>query len=125
MSKGNLRSKTSHSRPNKLACGMTETWDRTKRGDLHSRFGSRLSDEALSMVVKGTTDKTGAGFQFRIKRVKDDRSCRCCGQAMPLLVRLNRSGRLRHDRMKNRARPLLRPAPRPLSWLVTAERLAL
>ena len=124
--RGVLKTKTHHYRPNRLARGMTETWERSKRSQgTHPNFRSKLSDDALSLVVKGTTDKTGAGFQFRIKRVKGE-LCHCCGQPKPRLARLNDSGKLYYRRRLNtRLKPkLLRPSPRPLAWIVTVEVLA-
>lgn len=80
---------------------MQATWDRTRRSPGFQ--GSELSEDALSMVVKGTTDIIGRGFMFRTKRTKKGKICKCCGQLRPRMVGLSDWGRryLKGRRFRN------------------------
>jgi hypothetical protein len=83
-------------RPNRTAAGMSKTLERKKRR--RQRLGpSKLSDDALALVVRGTTDKLGAAHVFRFTR----KTCECCGSKTGKLM-LNDRGRERLARMRRR-----------------------
>lgn len=86
-------------RPNRTAAGMSKTLERKKRR--RQRLGpSKLSDDALALVVRGTTDKLGAQHMFRITR----KTCDCCGSKTGKLMLTDRGrdrlARLRRLKMK-------------------------
>ena len=119
------------SRPNKQAQGMTHTWLRTKRtftGIVCLR--SALSPAALRMSVRGTNDRLSwMHTHYYRKHTKPTTACRSCGQTLPRVQTLNTAGKRRlatmKRRTKKRQRKLLSPVSRPLSWIVTAERMAI
>ncbi len=93
------------SRPNKLALGMTRTWERTK--DRLRPIGTpraQLSDDALSLVVKGTNDKlTWMHHHYYTQRV-DAKPCQCCGHVRKVW-RLNDKGRRKLATMRKKCEP--------------------
>jgi len=89
------------SRPNKLAKGMTRTFNR------HDRSRSKVSDVALALAVKGTTDTLAGRFYYYMKLAQTNPTpCRCCGQLSPKKYILNSAGRNKlrvlRDRRANR-----------------------
>jgi hypothetical protein len=71
-------------RRNKIAKGMTNTLYR----DGH---GGRMSDDALTLSVRGTTDRLRGGLMFYSKRMP----CACCGCKCRGKLALNDAGQRR------------------------------
>ncbi len=77
LSHGALWSKKGNSRPCRLARGMQDTSDR-------SGHGTRLSPDALSLAVNGSTDQLARGINWNTAR--SGRVCSCCGQRIAAVV---------------------------------------
>ena len=114
------------SRPTKEARGRTFTFERAKRSILSSH---KLSDIACRLLVRGTCDRLSwMTTHYYRTSTNPKTTCSCCGQKMPRLQILNTAGRRKLRSLRRRVerghRDLLNPAHRPLSWIVTAERMA-
>ena len=88
-------------RPNKLAAGLSFTRANQKRNKPLTSRGSA----AATLAVKGTTDRIGTLFRFKVKRLPatDKLPCPCCGltDGRGKLV-LSDSGRARLRTLKRR-----------------------
>jgi hypothetical protein len=86
-------------RPNRLAAGMSYTAARAAlyRG---RRPRDAVSDDALRLVVHGTTDGTRR-LAYSVERV----ACPCCGSKQAGKLRLNENGRVRLIAARRRGMP--------------------
>ena len=80
-------------RPNRLSAGMTETSNR-------SNHVMRLSRDALSLVVSGTTDTLDLGMKGIPNEYVKREPCPCCGVKQNGPLAITGRGRRRLDQLR-------------------------